>query len=103
MERISGIETNPNGGKQSKIDGFPTLIPARALLSVSRVMKEGGQKYGKDNWHNIPVSSDGSYAGELDHAIEHYLNFMVTGELEELEHFVARAIMALDQHLREKE
>jgi len=96
---------NPSGGKQSYIKGWPTLIPPYALLAESMVFKKGA-KYGVQNWHQIlvQVESVEGGAGELDHAIYHYLNF-VTGQgddpLEELSHFVARALMALDQYIRE--
>ena len=100
------IEQTTSGGKQSKIDGLPTLIPPYALAEISKVMKEGS-KYGVGNWHKIPIiatqSGDSVDAGEIDHALEHCYYFLIGhgDPLEQLSHFAARAMMALDQYIRE--
>ena len=106
------VEQTSSGGKQSAIQGLPTLIPPYALMAISATMKRGS-KYGVENWHNIPVMAtevdekDGKAVvdtGELDHALQHYLNFMTEAchdPMEELAHFAARALMALDQYARE--
>jgi hypothetical protein len=107
------IVVGPTGGKQSKIDEWPSELPPAALLAVSRVMQEGARKYGSRNWHNISVKS------ELDHALRHALIFMRLSEyklgsgaceqydaetgrfmLEELAHAATRMLMALDQFIR---
>ena len=101
------VEITSTGGKQSEIEGMPTLVPAYALRAVAATMKRGS-KYGLNNWTLIPVQAtehaEGEVdSGELDHAIQHYLNFMTEAEdpMEELTHFTARAMMALDQFIRE--
>jgi len=97
-------EVTPTGGKQSIISGQMTEVPPWALIEVSKVMKLGAEKYGHHNWHKISVMS------EIDHAMEHTLNFMIIVEdaddtyyekcLEELSHAAARMLMALDQFIR---
>lgn len=102
------IELTSTGGKMSKIEGLPTLIPPHALAAISKVMRRGS-KYGIGNWHKIPISSQQSGeivdTGLLDHAVQHYINFMVgNGDpLEELSHATARMMMSLDQYIRENE
>jgi len=102
------IVTNEQGGKQSEIGGKFTEIPPLALLEVAKIMGEGSEAYprekdGTPNWHKIGCCSN------LDHAGEHLANFLASrndgcsgGEYmrDELSHFAARAMMALDQFLR---
>ena len=101
------VELTSTGGKQSKIHGLFTLIPPHALEAISRTMKRGAA-YGVGNWHKIPViatqAADSVDTGELDHALEHYCNFIVGhgDPLEELTHMAARTMMALDQYIREE-
>lgn len=104
------IETNERGGKQSKIKGRMTEIPPEALLEASKVMGEGSKAYpreddGTPNWHKIDCYSN------LDHALEHAFNFLAMRNapdrspesmLEELSHFAARALMSLEQFIREE-
>jgi len=118
------IIVNSKGGKQSKIFGRITEVPPIALRIVSGVMAEGRIKYpreedGSPNWYKISCLSN------LDHAGEHLENFLTlrnggprvdgngnddypADELEkldwmseELSHFAARAMMALEQWERE--
>ena len=60
---------------------------------------------GTPNWHNIDCYSN------LDHGLEHIFNFLAernkpdrdAGKMrEELSHYAARAMMALEQFLREE-
>lgn len=104
------IETNEQGGKQSKIDGRITEVPPLALIEVSSVMALGAQNYpreadGTPNWHKIDSSSN------LDHALEHAATFLaernkpdrdIAKMREELGHFAARAMMSLEQFVREE-
>lgn len=104
------IETNARGGKQSKISGRMTEVPPLALLEVSVVMMEGEKAYpreadGTANWYNIDCYSN------LDHALEHFANLMAERNKpdrdkaimrEELSHFTARAMMAMEQFIREE-
>ena len=103
------IETNKRGGKQSKIKGKMTEVPPLALIEVSIVMAIGAkncprEKDGTPNWHKINCYSN------IDHSLEHVANFTAEGNKsdrdkkymrEELSHYAARALMALEQFLRE--
>jgi hypothetical protein len=110
------IITNEAGGKQSKIRGKFTEIPPYALIEVSEVMGLGSVNYpreedGTPNWHNIDCFSN------LDHAGEHLANFLkmrnrsiefidheyIMQMREELSHFAARAMMALEMFIKETE
>lgn len=109
-KEMDNIEVNELGGKQSKIKGRMTEIPPLALIEVSAVMGLGSVNYPREadhspNWHKIDSYSN------LDHALEHAFNFLKERNLgfdgspgymkEELSHFAARALMALEQFLRE--
>jgi hypothetical protein len=103
------IVTNELGGKQSKIDSMITEVPPLALLEVGKVMGLGRSNYpreadGTPNWHRIDSSSN------LDHALEHIANYLAERNRpdrrpeylrEELSHFAARAMMALEMFLKE--
>jgi len=115
MEEI--IE-NSKGGKQTKIDGKMTEVPPEALLLISSVMGEGSVRYpreenGSPNWYKISCMSN------LDHAMRHAAiflryrnelglvpeevrNSMLQDMREELSHFAARAMMALEQWERDE-
>ena len=103
------IITNEAGGKQSKIVGKMSEVPPLALIEVSRVMGEGSVVYpreadGTANWYKIDSISN------LDHSLEHAANFLAERNkpdrdmalmLAELSHFTARAMMAMEQFIRE--
>jgi len=109
---VGEIVVNKEGGKQSFIEGQMTEVPPIALREVARVMELGRKRYprekdGTPNWHKISCNSN------LDHALEHILNYLDVrnkpytegGALymrEELSHFAARALMALEQFIRGK-
>jgi hypothetical protein len=106
------IITNEAGGKQSKIESRITEVPPLALKEVGKVMGLGAENYpreidGSPNWYKIDCSSN------LDHALEHLANFLEERNCgqdtdeeymrEELSHFTARAMMAMEQFIRETE
>ena len=107
---MDNIITNEQGGKQSKIKGKMTEVPPLALIEVSQVMGLGSVNYPREadnspNWYKIDCYSN------LDHALEHVANFLAERNkpdkdkdfmLEELSHFTARAMMGLEQYLREE-
>ena len=109
----SHIVTNEKGGKQSKIDGRMTEVPPLALKEVSKVMGLGSVRYpreadGTPNWHRIDSTSN------LDHALLHATHYLAERNLptkvqdldrlrEELSHFAARALMALEMYLIERQ
>ncbi|AMV28819.1 hypothetical protein VT84_30780 [Gemmata sp. SH-PL17] len=84
--------TNATGGKQSASPYRADLLPPHALLEVSKVLKEGADKYGENNWHKIPA------ADNVNHALVHFYAFLA-GDASDahLEHAVTRALFALDQ------
>jgi len=105
---MTKIVINNKGGKQSKIQGKATEIPPFALIEISKVMSEGlkcypREKDGTPNWHKIGCFSN------LDHGLEHIFHFLTERNKpvrnlaimqEELSHYAARALMALEQFLR---
>jgi len=103
------ITINEKGGKASKIKGRPTELPPIALLELSKVFSEGEEEYPRDgnvpNWYNLDCYEN------LNHSGEHLLNFLAERNtahrndvmLEELSHFAARALMALEQFIREND
>lgn len=89
---VGGIEVLANGAKQSRLAYLCGEVP-HADLAVAKVLAEGAAKYGRRNWHGIPVESN------VEHALAHILHWLaghVTGE-DDLEHAATRMMMALDQ------
>ena len=86
-KRLEQIVINSKGAKQSKIDTAFSLVPHDSLLAVAKVMKIGSERYEKDNWRKL--STDEIY----DHLMEHLVNWHMTGNMEDLEHGVTRAMM----------
>ena len=81
------VVTNSKGAKQSKIDTAFSLVPHDSLLAVAKVMKTGSERYEKDNWRKL--TTDEIY----DHLMEHLVNWHMTGNMEDLEHGITRAMM----------
>lgn len=83
------IETNFQGGKQSKSEYAFHLIPPEALLELANVFAEGAKKYERDNWLKIPAEE------HFNHALVHYYA-AVLGDTQDnhLGHFLCRAVMA---------
>jgi hypothetical protein len=103
MSEGDEVEISKQGGKGSRLDGWFSLIPMLALEEIGKVMKYGA-KYGVNNWHNVPITTDGQAAGHIDHAALHIINYL-NGKgdpVEELSHGCTRLLMALDNHLRSR-
>lgn len=88
------IVKSAKGGGQSKILRDWTLFPWDALALVAPVLKEGEQKYGRDNWKNIPPFE------HLQHLMEHSIAVHQCLQdddhvIEHLTHVVCRALFAL--------
>lgn len=83
----SEFVTNSKGAKQSKIETAFSLVPHDSLLAVAKVMKTGSERYEKDNWSKL--TTDEIY----DHLMEHLVNWHMTGNMEDLERGVTRAMM----------
>ena len=108
---MSKIETNAQGGKQSKIEGKCTEIPPLAMIELSKVMGLGSVNYPREadlspNWHRIDSFSN------LDHCLEHVFNFLAERNKpdrnieymrEELSHCLARAAMAMEMFIKENQ
>lgn len=84
------IET-PGGGKHSDSPYAPHLLPARGVLHVSAVLKEGAKKYARDNWRLIGRED------HVSHALTHLLA-LVGGDKSDdhLGHAACRLLMALE-------
>lgn len=91
------IETTENGAKQSATPFAATSLPPKALLAIAAVQKGGDDKYGADNWRELPI------VDHLNHAQVHYLAHMAGDTSEKhLEHYATRALMALELWLEQK-
>ena len=64
------VITNEQGGKQSDTPCRLDLIPAVALLEVGKVLKQGADKYGENNWQLIPRDE------HINHALTHLYGFL---------------------------
>lgn len=59
------------------------------VIAISRVLKEGAEKYEANNWRLIPQEH------HLSHAITHYLAFLLGDESDDhYSHFLCRLMMA---------
>ncbi len=66
-----------------------TSLVAKRLLTISKVLKEGAEKYEINNWRLIPSEQ------HLSHAISHYLAYLMGDEQDDhLAHFYTRLMMA---------
>lgn len=89
------VVENEHGAKQSQSPYRMDLIDAKALLKIAEVHKQGGDKYGDTNWHNIPVND------HINHALVHiYAHLAEDTSDEHLAHAATRMIFALALQLR---
>lgn len=85
------VVTNEKGGKQSDTKYRADLLPPIALLQIARVLKEGADKYGAENWRKI------SQADNLNHALIHILAYLAGNrEDDHLQHAGCRILFALE-------
>jgi len=70
MEFRDMTETNEQGGMQTSLPVRMDLIPARVLLKVAGVLKEGSDKYGENNWQSIAIDD------HLNHALTHIYRYL---------------------------
>lgn len=63
-------------------------LMVRRLLTISKVLKKGAEKYEANNWRLIPAET------HLSHAIAHYLAYL-SGDIQDnhLAHFYTRLMM----------
>ncbi|MDK2933582.1 MAG: hypothetical protein PWP27_1392 [Clostridiales bacterium] len=84
------ISVNEKGGKQSKALYRMDLIDPYAILKAAKVLAEGAEKYGKDNWRLIPCED------HINHAIIHFYSWLAGDRSDEhLAHALCRAIFAV--------
>lgn len=88
------VMVNDVGGKQSHCPYRCDLLPTMAILAVSKVLKEGADKYGDDNWRKIPVRE------HVNHALTHVFAWLAGDKSDDhLEHAACRMLFALDLKL----
>lgn len=90
--------TNEKGGAQSAVQYRFDLLDPLAMFAMCKVLKEGADKYGENNWHNIDVNDN------LNHLIIHVFAYL-TGDKQDdhLAHALCRAMFALGNKLREEQ
>jgi 5'(3')-deoxyribonucleotidase len=90
---IFGIETvsaNARGGKQTNLEARYDLLPPLALQEVAKVLHQGAEKYGPDNWKLLSIQEINN------HTLGHLINYETTnGDVDDLSHAACRALMAL--------
>lgn len=87
--------TNADGGKQSHVPYRCDLLPPLAVLAVASVLHHGGEKYGPNNWRQIPV------ADHVNHAMTHLFASLAGDRQDDhLEHAACRILFALELALK---
>ena len=81
--------TNAKGAKQSHIAGRYDLLPHLAVKEVAKVLAEGAEKYGEDNWKDLGIDEI------LNHVYNHTVDYLVEANTEDLSHAACRILMAL--------
>lgn len=85
------VVENEVGAKQSGSPYRCDLFPPQAMLAVAKVLKEGADKYGDENWRGIPIRD------HLSHAMTHMLAYLAGDSQDDhLGHAACRMLMALD-------
>jgi len=83
------VTTNEQGGSQSHIPVRFDLIDGRALFEMAKVLHQGAEKYGEDNWRLIPIED------HINHLIMHAYAWLSGDRTDEhLSHMLCRATFA---------
>ena len=83
------------GGKRDRVSERFDLVPADAMLAVSKAMGEGAQKYGDENWRGLPLGNI------VNHAVRHVFLWMSGDRSEDhLGHAAAGLLMAKDMEVK---
>ena len=83
------ITTNERGGGQSHIPVRFDLIDGPALFEMAKVLHEGAEKYGANNWRKIDVED------HLNHLIMHAYAYLAGDRTDEhLSHIMCRSMFA---------
>lgn len=89
---------NPDGGAQSHVPVRFDLIDAAALFEQAKVLHQGAEKYGANNWRKISVED------HLNHLIMHAYAYLAGDTSDEhLSHIMCRATFAQGVSLRRPE
>lgn len=81
--------TNERGGKQSHVPYRMDLIDGAALFAMAKVLAEGAEKYGANNWRAIAIED------HLNHLIIHAYAYLAGDTSDEhLAHALCRATFA---------
>lgn len=73
--------------EDNRIEPFKVVISR--LLTISRVLKEGAEKYEANNWRLVPQED------HISHALTHYFAYLIGDESDDhLSHFYCRLMMA---------
>ena len=98
VSRDAPTTTNEQGGSQSLIPVRFDLIDGKALFEMAKVLHEGAEKYGVDNWRKIPVED------HLNHLIMHAYAYLAGDQTDEhLSHCMCRATFAQAVHITNQE
>lgn len=82
--------THPNGAKESDIPYRFDLIDGLAMAEMAKVLKDGAEKYGIDNWRGIDLSS------HLNHLLMHTFAYLAGDDSDNhLAHILCRATFAV--------
>lgn len=83
------VAVNDEGGKQQKLNYRFDLIDPHAIYMLAGVLSAGAEKYGEENWRNIPARD------HVNHAIEH-LYAWLAGDTNEphMSHALTRVMFA---------
>ena len=79
------IETNQYGGMQSRLDGDFIQLSPQFLLALAKLVKQGGDKYGKFNWFKITTGE------HLNHALTHIFEELSGDNSSEEDHLLNAA------------
>lgn len=80
---------NEHGGTQSEVYYRFDLLDAKAMFEMTKVLNEGANKHGENNWRKIPVCD------HLNHLLIHVFAYLAGDTTDEhLSHIMCRAMFA---------
>lgn len=81
---------NEHGGKQSRVHYRFDLVDPIAMFEMTKVLKKGAEKYGEENWRQIPVRD------HLNHLLIHVYAYLAGDKQDDhLTHALCRALFAV--------
>lgn len=96
--RDAPIVINENGAGQSYIPTRFDLVDGKAMFEMAKVLHEGAEKYGANNWRGIPIDD------HLNHLIMHAYAYLAGDRSDEhLSHIMCRAMFAQAVEIEERE